>query len=118
MGEIVGEGKLEQKWVKPEDYSKWKEKESKRVGVKVCKTGRLLQVEGKGKQAGWSRSELNRKITPSGRKRKASGLEQMCAKQQDCSKYKKEERKTWLKQGKSICIIGMLSKKQRQIRTT
>ena len=66
---------LEQKWVKPEDYSKWKEKESKRVGVKVCKTGRLLQVEGKGKQAGWSRSELNRKITPSGRKRKASGLE-------------------------------------------
>ena len=56
---------LEQKWVKPEDYSKWKEKESKRVGVKVCKTGRLLQVEGKGKQAGWSRSELNRKIAPS-----------------------------------------------------
>ena len=109
---------MEQKWVKPEDYSKLKEKESKRVGVKVCKTGRLLQVEGKGKQAGWSRSELNRKITPSGRKRKASGLEQMCAKQQDCSKYKKEERKTWLKQGKSICIIGMLSKKQRQIRTT
>lgn len=109
---------LEQKLVKPEDYSKWKEKESKRVGVKVCKTGRLLQVEGKGKQAGWSRSELNRKITSSGRKRKASGLEQMCAKQQDCSKYKKEERKTWLKQGKSICIIGMPSKKQRQIRTT
>ena len=109
---------LEQKWVKPEDYSKRKNGESKRVGVKACKTGRLLQVEGKGKQAGWSRSELNRKITPSGRKRKASGLEQMCAKQQDCSKYKKEERKTWLKQGKSICIIGMLSKKQRQIRTT
>ena len=58
---------MEQKWVKPEDYSKLKEKESKRVGVKVCKSGRLLQVEGKGKQAGWSRSELNRKITPSGR---------------------------------------------------
>ena len=67
---------LEQKWVKPEDYSKWKEKESKRVGVKVCKTGRLLQVEGKGKQASGSRSWQNRKITPSGRKRKASGLEQ------------------------------------------
>ena len=26
---------LEQKWVKPEDYSKWKEKESKRVGAEV-----------------------------------------------------------------------------------
>ena len=47
MSEIVGAGKLEQKRVKSEDYSKWKEKESKRVGVKVCKTGRLLQVEGR-----------------------------------------------------------------------
>ena len=109
---------LEQRCAKQQDYSKRKEEESKRVGVKVCKTGRLLQVEERGKQGGWSRSWQNRKITPSGRKRKASGLEQMCAKQQDCSKYKKEERKTWLKQGKSICIIGMLSKKQRQIRTT
>ena len=26
---------LEQKWVKPEDYSKWKEKESKWVGAEV-----------------------------------------------------------------------------------
>ena len=26
---------LEQKWVKLEDYSKWKEKESKRVGAEV-----------------------------------------------------------------------------------
>lgn len=118
MGEIVGEGKLEQKCAKPEDYSKRKKEESKRVGAKVYKIGRLLQEGRIGKQAGWSRSGLNRKITPSGRKRKASGLEQMCAKQQDCSKYKKEERKTWLKQGKSICIIGMPSKKQRQIRTT
>ena len=118
MSEIVGAGKLEQKCLISEDYSKRKKEESKRVGVKVCKTGRLLQVEERGKQGGWSRSWQNRKITPSGRKRKASGLEQMCAKQQDCSKYKKEERKTWLKQGKSICIIGMLSKKQRQIRTT
>lgn len=42
------------------------------------------------------------------KKRKASGLEQKCAKPEDCSKYKKEERKTWLKQGKSICIIGLL----------
>ena len=70
MSEIVGAGKLEQKRVKSEDYSRWKEKESKRVGVKVCKTGRLLQVEGRGKQAGWSRSGLNRKITPSGKKKK------------------------------------------------
>ena len=75
MSEIVGAGKLEQKRVKSEGYSKRKEKESKRVGVKERKTGRLLQVEGRGKQAGWSRSGLNRKITPSGRKRKASGLE-------------------------------------------
>ncbi len=35
MSEIVGAGKLEQKWVKPEDYSKWKEKESKRVGAEA-----------------------------------------------------------------------------------
>ena len=46
---------LEQKWVKQEDYSKWKKEESKRVGVKVGKTGRLLQVEKRGKQAGWSK---------------------------------------------------------------
>lgn len=76
MSEIVGAGKLEQKWVKLEDYSKWKEKESKRVGAEVCKTGRLLQEEERGKQAGWSKREKNRKITPSGRKMKASGLEQ------------------------------------------
>lgn len=118
MSEIVGAGKLEQKCLISEGYSKRKKEESKRVGAEAGKTGRLLQEEERGKQAGWSRSWLNRKITPSGRKRKASGLEQMCAKQQDCSKYKKEERKTWLKQGKSICIIGMPSKKQRQIRTT
>ena len=79
---------LEQKWVKPEDYSKWKEKESKRVGVKVCKTGRLLQEGRIGKQAGWSKSGLNRKITPSGSKRKASGLEQKWVKPEDCSKWK------------------------------
>ena len=35
MSEIVGVGKLEQKRVKSEDCSKWKEEESKRVGVKV-----------------------------------------------------------------------------------
>ena len=93
MSEIVGDGKLEQKRVKSEDYSKWKERESERVGVKVCKTGRLLQVEGRGKQAGWSRSGLNWKITPSGRKRKASGLGQKCAKPEDYSKRKKEESK-------------------------
>ena len=99
---------LEQKCAKPEDYSKREEEESKRVGAKVCKTGRLLQEEGIGKQAGWSRSVQNRKIAPRGRKRKASGLEQKWVKPEDCSKYKKEERKTWLKQGKSICIIGLL----------
>ena len=70
MGEIVGAGKLEQKRVKSEGYSKWEEKESKRVGAKVYKIGRLLQVEGKGKQAGWSKREKNRKITPSGKKKK------------------------------------------------
>ena len=61
---------LEQKCAKLEDYSKWKEEESKRVGAKVCKTGRLLQEEGIGKQAGWSRSVQNRKIAPSGKKKK------------------------------------------------
>ena len=88
---------LEQKWVKPEDYSKWKEKESKRVGVKVCKTGRLLQEGRIGKQAGWGKSVQNRKIAPRGKNRKASGLEQKWVKPEDCSKYKKEERKIWLK---------------------
>lgn len=44
MSEIVGAGKLEQKRVKSEDYSKWKEEESKRVGAKVSYTGRLLQI--------------------------------------------------------------------------
>ena len=66
---------------KPEDYSKWKKEKSKRVGVKVGKTGRLLQVEKREKQAGWSKSGLNRKITLSGKKRKASGLEQKREKQ-------------------------------------
>ena len=93
MGEIVGAGKLEQKRVKSEGYSKWEEKESKRVGAEVGYTGRLLQVEGKGKQAGWSKSVQNRKITPSGRKRKASGLEQKCTKSEDYSKWKEKESK-------------------------
>ena len=73
MSEIVGAGKLEQKCLISEGYFKRKKEESKRVGVKVCKTGRLLQVEGRGKQAGWSKSGLNRKIAPSGKKRKANG---------------------------------------------
>ena len=70
MGEVAGAGKLGQKCTKSEDCSKWEEEESKRVGVKVCKTGRLLQEEGIGKQAGWSRSVQNRKIAPSGKKKK------------------------------------------------
>ena len=45
MSEIVGAGKLEQKCLISEDYSKRKKEESKRVGVKERKTGRLLQVE-------------------------------------------------------------------------
>ncbi len=93
MSEIVGAGKLEQKRVKSEDYSKWKGKESKRVGAEVGYTGRLLQVEGKGKQAGWSKSVQNRKITPSGRKMKASGLEQKWVKLEDYSKWKEKESK-------------------------
>ena len=93
MSEIVGAGKLEQKCLISEGYSKRKKEESKRVGAEVGYTGRLLQVEGRGKQAGWSRSGLYRKITPSGRKRKASGLGQKCAKPEDYSKRKKEESK-------------------------
>ena len=69
MSEIVGAGKLEQKCLISEDYSKRKKEESKRVGVKVCKTGRLLQVEREGKQAGWSKVLENGKITPRGRER-------------------------------------------------
>ena len=109
MGEVAGEGKLGQKCLiledyskckiqgskrvgvkvsKPEDYSNWEEEESKRVGAKVCKTGRLLQEEGRGKQAGWSRSWQNRNLAPSGKKRKASGLEQKLAKPESCSKRK------------------------------
>lgn len=76
MGEVAGAGKLGQKCTKSEDYSKWKEKESKRVGAKVYKTGRLLKEGRIGKQAGWSKSVQNRKIAPGGRNRKASGLEQ------------------------------------------
>lgn len=45
MSEIVGAGKLEQKCLISEGYSKRKKEESKRVGVKERKTGRLLQVE-------------------------------------------------------------------------
>ena len=35
MSEIVGAGKLEQKLAKPEDYSKRKKEESKRVGAEA-----------------------------------------------------------------------------------
>ena len=93
MSEIVGAGKLEQKCLISEGYSKRKKEESKRVGAEAGKTGRLLQEEERGKQAGWSRSGLNRKITPRGRNRKASGLGQKCAKPEDYSKRKKEESK-------------------------
>ena len=93
MGEIVGEGKLEQKCAKPEDYSKRKKEESKRVGAKVYKIGRLLQEGRIGKQAGWSKSVQNRKITQRGKNRKASGLEQKCTKPEDYAKRKKEEKK-------------------------
>ena len=57
---------------KREDYSKWKKRGSKQVGVKSGKTGRLLQVEEKRKQAGRSKEWKNGKITPSGRKKEAS----------------------------------------------
>lgn len=70
MSEIVGAGNLEQKCLISEGYSKRKKEESKRVGAEVGYTGRLLQVEGRGKQAGWSKREKNRKITPSGKKKK------------------------------------------------
>ncbi len=49
-------------------------------------------MEVRGKQAGWSKSGLNRKIAPSGSKRKVSGLEQKCAKPEDCSKGKKRKK--------------------------
>ena len=61
---------LGQKCAKPEDYSKRKEEGSKQVGAEAGKTGRLLQEEGIGKQAGWSRSWQNRKIAPSRKKKK------------------------------------------------
>ncbi|MFR3431950.1 MAG: hypothetical protein ACLTSW_01805 [Coprococcus sp.] len=105
MGEIVGAGKLEQKCLISEGYSKRKKEESKRVGAEAGKTGRLLQEEGKGKQAGWSRSELNRKITPRGRNRKASGLEQKWVKPEDYSKRKKEESK---RVGADVCKTARL----------
>lgn len=44
MSEIVGAGKLEQKCLISEDYSKRKKEESKRVGAEVSYTGRLLQI--------------------------------------------------------------------------
>ena len=66
----MGAGKLEQKCLISEDYSKRKKEESKRVGVKVCKTARSLQEEGRGKQGGWSRCVQNSKIAPNIKKRK------------------------------------------------
>ena len=105
MSEIVGAGKLEQKCLISEGYFKRKKEESKRVGVKVCKTGRLLQEGRIGKQAGWSKSVQNRKITPRGRNRKASGLGQKCAKPEDYSKRKKEESK---RVGAEVCKTGRL----------
>ena len=44
--------RLEQSVRKREDYFKRKRKRSKRVGVRSRETGRLLQEEEKGKQAG------------------------------------------------------------------
>ena len=105
MSEIVGAGKLEQKCLISEGYSKRKKEESKRVGAEAGKTGRLLQEEERRKQAGWSRSGLNRKITPSGRKRKASGLEQMWVKPEDYSKWKEEESK---RVGADVCKTARL----------
>ena len=71
----------------------------------MCKTARLLQEEGRGKQAGWSKSVQNRKITPSGRKRKARGLEQKLAKPEDYSKRKEEESK---RVGVKVCKTARL----------
>ena len=96
---------MEQKCLISEDYSKRKKEESKRVGVKVRKTGRLLQEEGRGKQAGWSKSVQNRKITPSRRKRKARRVEQKLAKPEDYSKWKKEESK---RVGADVCKTARL----------
>lgn len=45
MGKVAGAGKLGQKCLILEAYSKWKKEESKRVGAKVYQTGSLLQVE-------------------------------------------------------------------------
>ena len=50
-----------------EDCSKWKVRGSKLVGAKWWKTGRLLQVESKGKQASRSKVAKGRTITPSGK---------------------------------------------------
>ena len=105
MSEIVGAGKLEQKCLISEDYSKRKKEESKRVGVKVCKTARSLQEEGRGKQAGWSKSVQNRKITPSRRKRKARRVEQKLAKPEDCSKWKEKKSK---RVGAEVSYTGRL----------
>jgi|GEM_PF-6426380 hypothetical protein len=93
MSEIVGAGKLEQKCLISEGYSKRKKEESKRVGAEAGKTGRLLQEEERGKQAGWSKSVQNRKIAPRGKNRKASGLEQKRVKSEDYSKWKEKESK-------------------------
>ena len=59
--------------VKLDAYSKWKKRGSKQVGVKSGKTGRLLQVEEKRKQAGRSKEWENGKITPGRRKEEVSG---------------------------------------------
>lgn len=94
MGEVAGAGKLGQKCTKSEDYSKWKEKESKRVGAEVGYTWKITPSGRKEEsKAGLEQKWVNRKITPRGRNRKASGLGQKCAKPEDYSKRKKEESK-------------------------
>ena len=73
-------------------------------------------MEERGKQAGWSKSGLSRKITPRGRKRKASGLEQKWVKQEDYSRWKKEESKrVGAKERKTVILLQIEKRRKKKM---
>ena len=73
-------------------------------------------MEKRGKRSGWSKNGLNRKITPSGRKRKASGLEQKWVKQEDYSRWKKEESKrVGAKERKTVILLQIEKRRKKKM---
>ena len=78
---------------KREACSKWNEGRSERIGGKSGKTGRLLQVEEKGKQACWGKEWKNGKFAPSETRGEASGVGKRVEKPEDYSKWNRKRSK-------------------------